>query len=126
MGRREWGNHWSRYAGYDLDRDGVGDVPFNIQNVFQVMEGRIPEVRFYLFSPAAKILEAAERTLPILNLGDARDPKPLMRAALNDEVPWEALEALEAEGSRLWAALYVVGAVVPFVALGFIGVARRK
>ena len=47
------GNHWSTYRGYDLDRNGLGDVAFSIQNVFQVLESDVPEVRFYLLSPAA-------------------------------------------------------------------------
>ena len=56
---------------YDLDRDEIGDGPFKIQNVFQVMEGNVPEVRFYVLSPAAAVLEAAETTMPILRLGNA-------------------------------------------------------
>ena len=65
------GNYWSEIQrGYDLDGDGIGDRPHTIQNVFQVLENDYPEVRFYLFSLAAQILEMAERALPILELWD--------------------------------------------------------
>jgi nitrous oxidase accessory protein len=101
------GNHWSSYRGYDLDGDGIGDVPFDIQNVFQVMEGSVPEVRYYLLSPAAAILEVAERTLPILKFGEAVDEQPIIRPIENSEVPWDSLDDL-GEENRTAAMLYVV------------------
>ena len=119
------GNHWSNYQGYDLDRDGIGDVPFGIQNVFQVMESKVPEVRFYLLSPAAEVLRAAERALPILNLGDARDPKPLMQVVDNTEVPWQQAGSSRFPSSPLWALLYLAVALLPATAILRIGTRRR-
>jgi nitrous oxidase accessory protein len=107
------GNHWSRYRGYDLDRDGLGDVPFAIQNVFQIMEAKVPEVRFYLLSPAAEILRVAEQALPIMSLGDAADPKPRMNAVANDGVPWQSAGPIETEPSVSWAAAFLVVALLP-------------
>ncbi len=120
----EAGNHWSRYPGYDLNRDGIGDVPFSIQNIFQVMESQVPEVRFYLLSPAAKILELAEQALPILNLGDARDPRPLIAAVQNEDVPWKWAWGARYRTSRIGAVFYLVGTVIPFFAL--LRASRRK
>lgn len=119
------GNHWSKYRGYDLDRDGIGDVPFSIQNVFQVMESKVPEVRFYLLSPAAEVLQAAERALPILNLGDATDPAPLMRVVENTEVPWQYAGSSRFSSSPLWATLYLAIALLPATALLRLGTHRR-
>ena len=87
--REETGNHWTAYKGYDLDGDGIGDVPHKIQNVFQIMEGDIPEIRFYLLSPVAEILDAAERSLPILSLEADKDYHPLFRPVGNNDVLWE-------------------------------------
>ncbi len=120
------GNHWSRYRGYDLDGDGVGDVSFGIQNVFQIMETKVPEVRFYLLSPASEVLRAAERALPILNIGDVQDPKPLMRAADNHRVPWDAAGDFNGGPSLVWAGVYVGGAVLPLAALIFFSRPRRR
>jgi len=120
------GNYWSRYPGYDLDRDGIGDVPFGIQNVFQVMEGKVPEVRFYLLSPAAEILRAAERSLPILSLGDVEDPLPLIRPSANDDVPWAAGDMAVGTASPLWAGLYLVGTLLPLLLLVRLGSPRRR
>jgi nitrous oxidase accessory protein len=118
------GNHWSTYRGYDLDRDGIGDVPFSIQNVFQVLESDVPEVRFYLLSPAAEVLRAAEEGLPILQLGDARDPAPRMRAMANEDVPWQRARERSVEPSAGWAVLYLAGTLLPLGALARLG--RRR
>lgn len=107
------GNYWSSYRGYDLDRDGIGDVPFSIQNVFQVLESDVPEVRFYLLSPAAEVLKAAEEALPILRLGDAQDPGPRVSAVANEGVPWETANELSLSPSPGWAIFYLVGTLVP-------------
>jgi nitrous oxidase accessory protein len=120
------GNHWSRYRGYDLDGDGVGDVPFSIQNVFQVMETRVPEVRFYLLSPAAEVLRAAEKALPILSLGDVEDPLPAMRPVDNRDVPWDQAGGSAGDPSPLWAAFYVTGAVAPLATLVYLSRTGRR
>jgi nitrous oxidase accessory protein len=121
----EGGNHWSQYRGYDLDRDGIGDVPFSIQNVFQVLESDVPEVRFYLLSPAAEVLKAAEEALPILRLGDAQDPAPRMQPLDHRAVPWEHARLGDFEPSPAWATLYLLGSLAPFGALAWLGRRRR-
>ncbi len=112
------GNYWSSYRGYDLDRDGIGDLPYPIQNVFQILETRVPEVRFYLLSPAAEVLKAAERALPILRLGDAQDPRPAMFPIVNSQVPW-ALGGDRALAGSLTLALLFMGATAGVGALSW-------
>jgi nitrous oxidase accessory protein len=112
------GNYWSSYRGYDLDRDGIGDLPYPIQNVFQILETRVPEVRFYLLSPAAEVLKAAERALPILRLGDAQDPRPAMFPIANSEVPW-ALGGDRPLTGSLTLALLFLGATAAVAALSW-------
>lgn len=102
------GNFWTSYKGYDLDGDGQGDLPHTIQNVFQVLESEIPEIRFYLHSPSAEILEIAERALPILKLGLEKDDAPMMKAIKNKDIPWDKAEILEAGSNPGWAILFIV------------------
>jgi nitrous oxidase accessory protein len=129
MTRTSWasdsgGNYWSDYKGFDLDGDGLGDVPHKIQNVFQIIESRIPEVRFYLFSPAAEILEIAERSLPIIELGTEIDPQPQFRAARNTNVPWSKTEQFKAASSASSALIYFFGGILPVSFLLYLS--RRK
>lgn len=76
------GNYWSEYEGYDLNADGVGDVPFKIQNVFQHLEGDYPRIRIYLYSPASQALAAAEKAFPVLEGSHEFDRQPLMKPVL--------------------------------------------
>jgi nitrous oxidase accessory protein len=120
------GNHWSRYRGYDLDADGAGDLPFPIQNVFQVLETKVPEVRYYLLSPAAEVLKAAEHALPILRIGEAHDPLPSILPIANQEVPWDAINASSGQGNAVVAALFLVGTALPMAGFWFLGRPGRR
>jgi len=73
------GNYWSEYDGFDLDADGIGDVPFRIQNVFEHLEGNYPRLRLYLLSPAAQALALAEKVLPVIEGSRECDHYPLMK-----------------------------------------------
>jgi nitrous oxidase accessory protein len=73
------GNYWGNYDGYDLDADGIGDVPHKVQNVFEYMEGNHPRLRLYLNSPAAQALALAEKTFPVLKTSREIDGAPLSK-----------------------------------------------
>jgi nitrous oxidase accessory protein len=73
------GNYWSGYDGYDLDADGIGDVPYRIQNIFDFIEGRHPALRLFLESPASQALAAATKTFPIFDISPEQDERPRMK-----------------------------------------------
>ncbi|MCL4212278.1 MAG: nitrous oxide reductase family maturation protein NosD [Gemmatimonadales bacterium] len=73
------GNWWDAYRGYDLDRDGTGDVPFRPVRLFALVVEKHPEALLLLRSPITSVLDAAERVFPVLTPALA-DPRPLMRA----------------------------------------------
>lgn len=73
-------NYWDRYRGYDLDRDGRGDVPFRPVSVFSFWVGRYPELGILLNSPVVTFLEIAERVFPAITPESLADPTPRMKA----------------------------------------------
>ncbi len=82
-----------------------------------MLESDYPEVRFYLLSPAAEILEVAERALPILELGRARDAEPRLRPVANEGVPWAKVRNGGMERSPAAAAAYLLGSALPLLVL---------
>lgn len=74
------GNYWSDHRGYDLDGDGIGDQPYNLQGIYDALESEYPEFRLFLFSPLAAAVSLAEKAFPILKVTvTAEDRFPLMR-----------------------------------------------
>jgi len=73
-------NYWSEYRGYDLGRDGVGDVPHRPVKLFALLVERYPPALILLRSPFLELLDLAERVLPILTPRVLADHRPLMRS----------------------------------------------
>ena len=76
------GNYWSKYTGYDLNRDGYGDIIYRPVQVFSYWVAKYPEVVILFGAPMTKFLEAVEKAFPIINPGLLYDERPLMRSVI--------------------------------------------
>lgn len=72
-------NFWDHYRGYDLNRDGAGDVPFAPVRLFSLVVQRHPPALLLLRSLTVDLLDLAERVLPVLTPAGLVDHAPLMR-----------------------------------------------
>lgn len=70
------GNYYDDYAGYDLDGDGVGDVPHEERSLRNEMVARRDSLAFFNGTPALGVVEALGRLVPLFAphalLDDAR------------------------------------------------------
>lgn len=73
------GNYWDAYRGYDLDRDGVGDVPFRPVRLFSMIVEHHEPALILLRSGFVELLDVAERVLPALTPAALADAHPAMR-----------------------------------------------
>jgi nitrous oxidase accessory protein len=73
------GNFWGAYKGYDLNRDGVGDIPHPPVRLFAVIVERAPQAIVLMRSALVALLDATERAMPSLTPELFVDPKPAMR-----------------------------------------------
>ncbi len=72
------GNWWDGYRGWDLDRDGAGDVPHHPVRLFALLVERAQPAMLLQRSLFVRVLDAAERTLPVLTPTHVADARPLM------------------------------------------------
>lgn len=83
----EWhGNDFDDYAGYDLDADGVGDVPYELRSLSGDLVARYPDLAFFRGSPTLSLVRAAGELLPLFS------PKPVLRDAAPRLAPLDMLE----------------------------------
>jgi len=73
------GNYWSSYSGYDLDTDGVGDIPYRPVKLFSYIVNQTPESIVLLRSLFIDILNFSEKVTPVFTPDNLIDNQPSMR-----------------------------------------------
>lgn len=72
-------NYWDTYRGYDLNRDGVGDVPHRPVRLFSMLVEHNPPALILMHSAFVELLDGAERLIPTLTPDALVDARPIMR-----------------------------------------------
>ena len=77
------GNSWGQYRGYDADRDGIGDIPYRLEDAMDALVRRNGSLQAFLYTPAHLALEAAARMFPMYRQPPVLvDEYPLMSLAI--------------------------------------------
>lgn len=73
------GNYWDRYEGYDLNRDGTGDVPHRPVSLYSIIVERNPTTLMLFRSFMVDLMDRAERIMPGMTPEALRDDSPKMK-----------------------------------------------
>ena len=84
----EQGNHWSNYLGWDRNGDGMGDVPYEANDMVDRLTWRHPLVKLLLASPAVQALRLVGQQFPVLRVPTVVDPKPRMQPNHPERSHW--------------------------------------
>ena len=72
-------NYWSSYTGYDLDKDGTGDVPFRPVKLFSYIVNENPATIVLLRSLFVDLINFSEKVSPVFTPDDLEDIHPEMK-----------------------------------------------
>jgi nitrous oxidase accessory protein len=73
------GNYWDKYEGYDLNRDGTGDVPYRPVSLYSMIVERNPATMMLFRSFMVSLLDKTEKVMPGFTPENLKDDKPLMK-----------------------------------------------
>jgi nitrous oxidase accessory protein len=72
-------NYWDKYEGYDINRDGLGDVPYHPLSLFAVLVEKNPSAMLLFRSFMITLLDKSEKVLPSITPDNFVDKAPLMK-----------------------------------------------
>ncbi|NNL62148.1 MAG: nitrous oxide reductase family maturation protein NosD [Flavobacteriaceae bacterium] len=72
-------NFWSNYTGYDLNKDGIGDVPYRPVKLFSYIVNRTPETIILLRSLFIDIIDFSEKVSPVFTPDKLLDHNPSIK-----------------------------------------------
>ena len=86
------GNYWSNYVGWDADGDGIGDTPYEANDVVDRLNWKYPLVKLLLNSPAVQSLRLIARQFPLLRGPSVRDNNPRMLPFRSNWSDWLGIQ----------------------------------
>lgn len=72
-------NYWSQYTGYDLDKNGIGDVPYRPVKLFNFIVDQTPEAMILMRSLFVDLINFSEKVSPVFTPRNVLDEQPLMQ-----------------------------------------------
>ena len=72
-------NYWSSYTGYDLDEDGIGDVPYRPVKLFSYVVNKTPETIILMRSLFIDIIDFSEKVSPVFTPDNLLDMTPQIK-----------------------------------------------
>ncbi len=74
-----YNNYWDKYEGYDINKDGIGDIPYHPVSMYSMIVEQNPYTLMLLRSFTVQLLDKAEKAIPGLTPENLTDEKPMMK-----------------------------------------------
>lgn len=74
-----YNNYWNKYEGYDMNKDGIGDVPYHPVSMYSMIVEENPNALLLLRSFIVGLLDKAEKAIPSLTPENLVDEKPMIK-----------------------------------------------
>jgi nitrous oxidase accessory protein len=85
MLNRFYNNYWDKYDGYDMNRDGLGDIAYHPVSMYSMVIEQNPNSLLLLRSFMVSLLDKAEKAIPSLTPENLIDEQPLIRRMKHDQ-----------------------------------------
>ncbi len=72
-------NYWDKYEGYDINRDGIGDVPYRPVSMYSMIVEKNPPAMILFHSMIVSLMDKSEKVIPSLTPENLKDENPLMK-----------------------------------------------
>lgn len=72
-------NYWDKYEGYDLNKDGIGDIPYRPLSLYSFIVENNPATMLLYRSFMVSLLDKSEKILPNLTPENFIDNTPMMK-----------------------------------------------
>lgn len=72
-------NYWDKYEGYDLDKDGTGDVPYRPVSLYSMIVERFPAAMILFRSFMVGLLDRTEKMIPGMTPEQLKDTQPAIK-----------------------------------------------
>jgi len=74
-----YNNYWDKYDGYDMNRDGAGDIPYHPVSMYSMIVEQNPNSLMLLRSFMVSLLDKAEKAIPSLTPENLVDNSPMIK-----------------------------------------------
>jgi nitrous oxidase accessory protein len=80
-----YNNYWDKYDGYDMNKDGIGDIAYHPVSMYSMVIEQNPNSLLLLRSFMVSLLDKAEKAIPSLTPENLVDKAPLIRRMNHDQ-----------------------------------------
>jgi Nitrous oxidase accessory protein len=74
-----YNNYWDKYEGYDMNKDGIGDVPYHPVSMYAMVVEQNPTTLMLMRSFMVSLLDKAEKAIPGLTPEGLVDNQPMLK-----------------------------------------------